>query len=148
MAQPSSRSPKTVTVAQANALLPQVITLLEQLQGLQRSILATQQAREESSAKVAAGNGYPVQLLKTQIEELNQREHQLLDASQSAFALLEELGCELKDLNVGLIDFYGIRSGALVCLCWKLGEPRVQFWHTLEAGYAGRQPLDSKDLLS
>jgi len=44
-----------------------------------------------------------------------------------------------------LIDFYGLRGGEPVFLCWKLGEERIRFWHTLEDGYAGRQPLGEED---
>ena len=55
---------------------------------------------------------------------------------------LEDLGCLLKDLTTGLVDFYGTRRGELVFLCWKLGEDRIRFWHGLDEGYTGRQPLE------
>lgn len=54
---------------------------------------------------------------------------------------LEELGIVLKDRRLGLIDFPGEIGGRTVWLCWRLGEPAVQYWHDLDAGYAGRQPL-------
>ena len=54
---------------------------------------------------------------------------------------LTEVGCELKDFRLGLIDFTGRHDGRDVCLCWKLGEDRIFFWHDLKAGYAGRQPI-------
>ena len=54
---------------------------------------------------------------------------------------LTEVGCELKDYQVGLIDFTGHHKGHDVCLCWKLGEDEVGFWHEPEAGFAGRQPV-------
>lgn len=54
---------------------------------------------------------------------------------------LEELGIVLKDRRLGLIDFPGEIDGRKVWLCWRLGEPAVQYWHDLESGYAGRQPL-------
>ena len=55
---------------------------------------------------------------------------------------LEAAGCLLKDLNSGLIDFYSVRDHQPIFLCWKLGEDRIRFWHTLEDGYSGRQPLE------
>jgi len=58
-----------------------------------------------------------------------------------ALAGLEELGVRLKDPRVGLVDFLSYRDGALVELCWKLGEDRVAHWHRVGEGYAGRQPL-------
>ena len=54
---------------------------------------------------------------------------------------LEELGCILKDMSIGLIDFPAVRLGTRVWLCWKLGENTVAFWHGLNEGYAGRKPV-------
>lgn len=54
---------------------------------------------------------------------------------------LESLGIQLKDPRIGLVDFPSELGGRTVLLCWHLGEPEVQFWHELDAGYAGRQPL-------
>jgi hypothetical protein len=54
---------------------------------------------------------------------------------------LEEIGCELKDYEQGLVDFPAVLEGREVLLCWKLGEDAVAFWHELNAGYAGRRPL-------
>ncbi|MBI4003982.1 MAG: DUF2203 domain-containing protein [Candidatus Omnitrophica bacterium] len=134
--------PKTFTVAEANALLPQVIPLIEQLQGIARSIQQTAQQLNETVEKVTAGNGYPIQSLKVKIRELTEHQLQLVEAFQSAHAQLEDLGAMLKDLTVGLVDFYGLRDGEPIFLCWKIGEDRIRFWHALEAGFAGRQPLD------
>lgn len=55
---------------------------------------------------------------------------------------LEDLGCVLKDMKSGLIDFPAVRLGKRVWLCWKLGEERVTYWHGLHEGYAGRKMVD------
>lgn len=134
--------PKTFTVEEANTLLPQVKVLIEQLQGIQRSITKTNQQLDELVGKIAAGNGYPIQSLKRQIETLTKHQLQLIEGFESAFNQLQGLGCWLKDLSEGLVDFYGLRQGELIFLCWKLGEEeRIRFWHPLDTGYAGRQPL-------
>jgi len=52
------------------------------------------------------------------------------------------LGLELKDINSGLIDFLAERDGRDIYLCWRYNEPRVAHWHDLEAGFAGRKPLE------
>jgi hypothetical protein len=52
-----------------------------------------------------------------------------------------EHGAEVKDLDEGLIDFPALRRGETVLLCWQLGEDRIGYWHTVEDGFAGRQPL-------
>ena len=54
---------------------------------------------------------------------------------------LEQLGIQLKDPRLGLVDFPSEVGGRTVLLCWRFGEPEVQFWHEVDAGYAGRQPL-------
>jgi len=54
---------------------------------------------------------------------------------------LHDLGIQLKDPRLGLVDFPSDMGGRTVLLCWRLGEPEVQFWHEANAGYAGRQPL-------
>ncbi len=55
---------------------------------------------------------------------------------------IEGLGIELKDINPGLVDFLTKRDGHDVYLCWRYDEPKVAFWHDLEAGLGGRQPLE------
>ena len=69
--------------------------------------------------------------------ELERMTHRLEDYMDE----LSEVGCELKDPHMGLIDFTGRHQGRDVCLCWKLGEERISHWHELEAGFAGRQPV-------
>jgi hypothetical protein len=54
---------------------------------------------------------------------------------------LEDLGIQLKDPRLGLVDFPSEMGGRTVLLCWRLGEPEVQYWHEVDSGYAGRQPL-------
>ena len=49
--------------------------------------------------------------------------------------------CFLKDVDMGLIDFYGVMDGRVVYFCWKLGEERIDFWHEVGQGYGTRQPL-------
>ncbi|MDH5315448.1 MAG: DUF2203 domain-containing protein, partial [Gemmatimonadota bacterium] len=71
--------------------------------------------------------------------------HELAERAARLDGLLEELkavGCELKDFELGLVDFYALLDDRLVFLCWRLGEPRVEYWHEVDAGIAGRQPVD------
>jgi hypothetical protein len=55
---------------------------------------------------------------------------------------LEAVGCVFKGFDAGLVDFYSMREDRLIFLCWRLGEPRISYWHDLDAGFAGRQPID------
>jgi hypothetical protein len=53
-------------------------------------------------------------------------------------------GIEVKQLERGLVDFYGLLDGELVLLCWRVDEPEVGHYHALEGGFAGRRPLPSR----
>jgi hypothetical protein len=55
---------------------------------------------------------------------------------------LQELGVEFKGIDLGLVDFPCRRDGELVYLCWRYGEERIGFWHPVDAGYAGRRPIE------
>jgi len=64
-----------------------------------------------------------------------------LQTLQGLINELSDFGCELKEPDTGLIDFLSLRNGREIYLCWHLGEERINFWHHLNAGFAGRQPL-------
>src|SRR6266568_2069436 len=108
------------TREEAEALLPQISVVLR---NIQESRGKMQQSEEELGALrlQAMGNGH----------HLHER---MMD-------LQKEFGCELKDADSGLIDFLSLRDGREIYLCWRLGEERINFWHYLDTGFAGRQPL-------
>jgi len=68
-----------------------------------------------------------------------------MDHLQREIQKLEDLGCVLKDLNTGLIDFPAVRLGVRVWLCWKSGERKVDFWHGLQEGFANRKPVNENE---
>ena len=74
-------------------------------------------------------------------EALQDRLQQLGFERSTYVEELEELGIELKDPNVGLVDFPAMLDGRIVYLCWKLGEEAIDHWHELSAGFAGRRPV-------
>lgn len=130
--------PRYYTLAEANGMLPRLTQLLQlmQAQGRQLQML---QGRSSEVAKKTSGNGNhnpgeDVALAQaiTQVEE----------SLQKAVRQLEEWGIQLKDLQIGLVDFPALRQGREVYLCWKLGEDEVGFWHDIESGFAGRAPID------
>jgi len=55
---------------------------------------------------------------------------------------VQEIGCELKDVRLGLVDFYALLDDRLVYLCWRMDEQSITHWHELDAGFGGRQPID------
>ncbi|MBI4785831.1 MAG: DUF2203 domain-containing protein [Chloroflexi bacterium] len=122
---------KTFTLEQANALIPQVEQLLDEMTHVRDQIVASG-ASLESVLRRASGNGGN----KTSSEYIL-----LLQRFNACLSTLQEFGIELKDLDQGLVDFPSYRGDQLIYLCWKRGEDRVRFWHDLESGFAGRQPL-------
>ncbi len=52
------------------------------------------------------------------------------------------LGAVINDIDAGLVDFVGLRNGREIFLCWQYGEEEIGYWHELNAGFAGRRPLD------
>ncbi|HLW76554.1 MAG TPA: DUF2203 domain-containing protein [Bryobacteraceae bacterium] len=67
-------------------------------------------------------------------------------ALKDAFDRIEQIGALVKDLETGLIDFLSLYHGQEVCLCWKLGEDRIRFWHGIEEGFRGRKAIDDEFL--
>ena len=70
----------------------------------------------------------------------------LAQSLKSALDQILETGCLIKDLDVGLLDFPSVIDNEEVYLCWKLGEDRIRYYHRQNEGFAGRKPLDPRDL--
>ena len=130
--------PRRFSREEADALLPDIAPRLMQLRDLKRKNDETRSAVNELQGKLKMnGNSLDVEM---------SRLSRALQATGAAInGLIERvtsLGVEVKNLEMGLVDFRGERDGREVYLCWKLGEERVSFWHELNTGYASRQPLD------
>ena len=123
--------PRLFTVKEANALLPRVRELLEDLFA-HRDAMRERAPRMEPILAASALNGggrvgseYGVETYKLYL----------------AINRIRELGVLLKDLDTGLLDFPHEREGRVVFLCWRPPEERIGYWHEIEAGFAGRRPL-------
>ena len=75
------------------------------------------------------------------VTKANKQFHKLSYEFYSNIEKLEDRGCLVKDLDMGLIDFYHLFEGRDIFLCWKLGERRIRFWHEIDIGYMGRKPI-------
>lgn len=127
--------PPPYTVEQANATLPLVRRIVEDL------VAAHQRWRERilefdllaSTVRADSPDGRATQL---------EREAQGLARDIDGFEReLASLGIALKDRRLGLIDFPAVVDGREVWLCWRLGEPDIRFYHELDAGFGGRKPI-------
>jgi len=124
---------KLFTVEEANTLLASVRPIVKSIQRSHRRIAMFQVAATKASEGAEMGGGGMIR--GPQYARL------LLELSFGA-GQLETLGVQLKDYGQGLIDFPSMRDGRVVLLCWKADEgDRLEWWHDVEAGFAGRQPL-------
>jgi hypothetical protein len=131
--------PRIFTVEEANGLLPRLRTILDELRAARERLL---QAQEQIAARFHGGsrsNGHV--LPGGELDRLNAASTEAQSDIGTAVSAIAELGCELKDPERGMVDFRTMRDGRVVYLCWLQHEPEVQFWHELEGGYRGRQPL-------
>jgi hypothetical protein len=135
--------PRVLSLAEANAALPRAQSLLERLLELQEIIVESAEAQEALTRQLKVGEGAARGKVMDELHAGLARQDQLTAEAESAFREMGELGAMVKSLESGLIDFYGLRGGETVLLCWQLGEaPRISHWHTLDGGFAGRQPVD------
>jgi hypothetical protein len=119
------------TVDEVNALLPRLRDLLGQLNQIREHVIALQPELHRV-VEHAPGNGGG----RAASDAVADFQH-----FDRLIGEINRMGCLLKDVSHGLVDFPAIRDGREVYLCWQLGEPEVRFWHDLDAGFAGRQPL-------
>ena len=125
--------PRYFTLPEANETLNTIRPLVYEIQEIRQSILKNQPEAWPAIEK-SAGNGgnRALSSMVKDFERLDILVHQIQD-----------MGVLLKDINLGLLDFPALRDGREVYLCWQYGEGDIAFWHEVEAGFAGRQPIDN-----
>jgi len=120
------------TQEEANAAVEVIKPIMAEVMLIRQEIL-DQQPEAWPVIEKAAGNGgsQAASRLARSFERLDRLVHQIIDT-----------GALLKDINTGLLDFPAWREDHEVYLCWRYGEARIAFWHEIEAGFGGRQPLE------
>ena len=128
--------PRLFTVPEANSLLPEVMPLLLELRSHKVTLdSAVNALKALTPAMRQNGHAAQARALEARIQEMTAE----LAAGIDQVSALE---IEIKSLDHGLIDFPSLRDGRVVFLCWRLGEgPAIRYWHDIDAGFAGRQPL-------
>ena len=119
------------TVEEANALLPRLRAILESVLAARQRIIDAQPDVWPMLEK-AVGNGGSRKAGQL-VEEFKKVER--------GIQAIQSLAIVVKDINTGLIDFPALRGDREVFLCWRYGEAAVTFWHELDTGFAGRQPV-------
>jgi hypothetical protein len=124
-------SKRYFTLAEANEALVELRPLVGQMLEIRQELLDLQPELEPVLQKVLGNGGGKV---ASQAVAYFERLEELIGR-------IQQLGVELKDINSGLLDFLSLRDGRDVYLCWRYGEEEIRFWHEIDAGFAGRQPL-------
>lgn len=127
--------------AEAESLLPRITPWLLEIQALRRVQIAHDEAVAADRAKVFGNGHMPLEKLRHHQRESATVERQIARVARA----ISELGIVIKDLDSGLIDFPALRDGRAIYLCWRLGEPRIAWWHEITAGFSGRMPLEDDD---
>ncbi len=140
MSPQGSRRPKNFTVSEANATLPLVRAIITDLVALSKDVIN----RRQRLSLLSRGRIRSAKDQDLYQEELAQIDEELEKDSRQLQEYVEELrqiGVEPKSATEGLVDFPSMVDGRPAYLCWKLGEPEILYWHELDAGFRGRQPL-------
>jgi len=128
------------THAEAQKLIPQVGRLLRNAIAAKSDYDEAERAIQSFGERVMMMGGMIVDREKA-VEARSQRD---LAAARlkGAIEAVQETGCLIKDLDIGLVDFPTLFRGVEVYLCWKLGEEAIEFWHGVEEGFRGRKSID------
>lgn len=133
---------RNFTLDEAQTLLP----VLESL--LRRAIDGKQQLQEfEAEFDALKSRIFLAGGTLVDVAGVARRKHErerVLQRIKDVLAEIDSIGVQVKDLDIGLLDFPCIVEGETILLCWKLGEPAIAHWHNMEEGFKGRKPIDDR----
>jgi hypothetical protein len=135
-------SERTFNLEEAQSLLPVLESLL-------RSAITGKKVMEEVEAEMQAlthriflNGGTHVDVVATARRKAERAKAE--QRAKDALAEIDSIGVQVKDIDIGLLDFPCEVEGRIVLLCWKMGEPSITHWHGTEEGFAGRKPIDAR----
>jgi len=133
---------RTFTLDEAKTLLPILESLLKQATNGKRLIEAVDAELQELARRVYVNGGMMlnvVHLARRKVER-----EKAIRRAKDALAEINATGVQVKDLDIGLLDFPCKVDGEILLLCWKLGEPTITHWHGTNEGFTGRKPIDQR----
>jgi hypothetical protein len=133
---------KTFTLDEAQSLLPVLESLLKRAMEARRAARLVESELNELPQRIYLSGGMRVNSASVAKQRAEVEEH--LKQVQESIAEIDAIGVQVKDLDSGLLDFPCRIDGQVVLLCWRMGERTIEHWHTIEAGFQGRQPVDER----
>jgi len=131
---------KRFTLAEAQRLIPHVDRLLRNAVAVKAEYDEAEAAIQSFTERVMMMGGMDVD--RSVALDARNRRDSAAGRLRAAIQQVQEVGCIVKDLDTGLIDFPTLFRGVEVYMCWKLGEPAIEFWHGVEEGFRGRKAID------
>ena len=133
---------KTFTLDEAQSLLPILESLLKQAIQGKKLIEEVDSELQEVSHRVFLNGGTLLNIVH--LARRKAEREKAIQRIKDAIAEIDATGVQVKDLDIGLLDFPCKVDGEIVLLCWKLGESKITHWHGLTEGFAGRKPIDER----
>jgi hypothetical protein len=129
---------------EATALLPELVTVVTRLGEQRLELVGLRDAFRTREGELVSGliaDAFVPDGDDPELRRLRLRMSGIVDQMAADVAWLDERDIVLRDIATGLLDFPALAAGHQVWLCWRLGEDRVEHWHTIDEGFAGRRPL-------
>jgi hypothetical protein len=131
-------------IDQARTLLPRVERIVRAAVTAKSNHEQCEQTLQNLMQRIMLMGGILVD--RVSVDHLKALRESSADRLKTALEEIGEIGCVVKDLDMGLVDFPTLFQGEEVYLCWKLDEPDIQFWHGVHEGFAGRRSIDQNFL--
>jgi hypothetical protein len=133
---------KTFTLDEAQGLVPVLESLLKRAIEGKRSADSIEESLQDLNRKIFVTGGLLVDVARVRRQRSSME--QSLQQAKDSLAEIDAIGVQVKDIETGLLDFPCEVDGETVLLCWKMGESQIDFWHTMDGGFRGRQPIDDR----
>jgi hypothetical protein len=133
---------KTFTLEEAQSLLPVLESLLRRAMESKLAADELEAGRAELARRIYVSGGMKVDLGAVTRQRAEMDAH--MERVRESMAEIDSIGVQVKDIDSGLLDFPCRMDDQVVLLCWRMGETSIDHWHTIEAGFKGRQPLDER----
>ena len=133
---------KTFTLDEAQSLLPVLESLLKlAIEGKQAAEQA-ESGLSETSRRIYLSGGMKVDVASIVKQRAELDSH--VQRIRESISEIDSIGVQVKDLDAGLLDFPCRVDDEVVLLCWRMGEPAIEHWHSMDTGFKDRQPLDER----
>jgi hypothetical protein len=133
---------RTFTLDEAHTLLPILESLLRQAMEAKQTIEEVDAEFQEMAHRVFLNGGTLLNVVHL-ARRKGERERSI-QRIKDAMAEIDAAGVQVKDLEMGLLDFPCRVEGEILLLCWKMGEPKIAHWHSTSEGFASRKPIDER----